>query len=129
LGGGNFLYIIFFFSLPLALPNPIYQILTYETISPHVHYFYDQFHQISRKLSCSNITYGCSDSHDGHPGWSSALTIFDVEIGPAGFTPTGTPTDVGVSIRILKQGLTRKQVTHIMSGLFAGLYTAYGWAP
>lgn len=38
-------------------------------------------------------------------GWSGTSTNYDIEIGPAGFTPTGTPTYSGVAVPYTVSGL------------------------
>ena len=52
-------------------------------------------------LAVTNITTTSADL-----GWTSTAALWDIELGTAGFTPTGTPTNVGVANPHNATGLT-----------------------
>jgi hypothetical protein len=55
----------------------------------------------------TNLTASCVTANSESLGWTSTTgTSFDIEIGPAGFTPTGNPTYTGVTNPYTVTGLS-----------------------
>ena len=60
-------------------------------------------------------------------GWASAGTLFDVEIGTSGFTPTGTPTTSGVANPFTQTGLSpaTTYTYYVRRDCGAGVYSTW----
>ncbi len=73
-------------------------------------------------LTATGIT-----SSQANLGWSSAGTLFDVELGTSGFTPTGTPTTSGVANPFTQTGLSpaTTYTYYVRRDCGAGVYSTW----
>lgn len=73
-------------------------------------------------LTATGIT-----SSQANLGWTSAGTLFDVELGTSGFTPTGTPTTSGVANPFTQTGLSplTTYTYYVRRDCGAGVYSTW----
>lgn len=73
-------------------------------------------------LTATSIT-----SSQANLGWTSPGTLFDVEIGTSGFTPTGTPTTSGVANPFTQNGLSpaTTYTYYVRRDCGAGVYSTW----
>lgn len=73
-------------------------------------------------LTATGIT-----SSQANLGWASSGTLFDVELGSSGFTPTGTPTTAGVTNPFTQTGLSpaTTYTYYVRRDCGAGVYSTW----